>query len=58
MNLSRRVMKWLFPKADAERQAFRMVLNKHMANAEDLERTVYQVNGHAREFFAKRADRR
>ena len=53
MTISKRVLRFLSPKHEDDRQKFRMALSKTMANAEDITRTVKLMNGHMAEHIAE-----
>jgi len=53
MSISKRVLRWLTPQHEQDRCDFRMALNKTMANAEDITRTVKVMNGHLAEHIAE-----
>lgn len=53
MSLSKRVLRWISPKHEEQRQEFRLALSKTMANAEDVTRTVRIMNGHLAEHIAE-----
>lgn len=52
LSISKKVLRWLSPKHEQERQEFRLALSKTMANAEDITRTVRCMNGHLVEHIA------
>ena len=49
LTISKRMMRWLTPETEKNRQEFRMCLSKSMANAEDIARTVKLMNGHLKD---------
>lgn len=53
MTISKRVLRWLSPKHEEERQNFRIALSGTMAKAEDITRTVRLMNGHMAEHIAE-----
>lgn len=53
LSISKKVLRWLSPKHEEERQKFRMALSQTMASAEDITRTVRCMNGHMAEHIAE-----
>lgn len=53
LSLSKTLLRMIAPKYENNRQEFRMALNKTMANAEDITRTVKLMNGHMAEHIAE-----
>ncbi len=53
LTISKRVLRWLSPQHEQDRQNFRFALSKTMANAEDITRTVRIMNGHLAEHVAE-----
>ena len=44
--LSQKILRLISPKQEKERMEFRMLLNRSMANAEDLTVNIKRMNGH------------